>query len=154
MMIQISISQAKINDAQAILELQKLAYQSEAKRYNDYKIPPLTQTLEEIKFEFESHYFLKAVYERQIVGSVRGKVKFKTLMIGRLIVHPDFQKQGIGTKLMYAIEGINEPIERYELFTGNKSLKNISLYERLGYVLFQEEVVSSHLSLVYMEKIK
>ena len=47
-----SIEQAMIDDAQEILALQKLAYQSEAEIYNDFTIPPLHQTLDEIKAEF------------------------------------------------------------------------------------------------------
>lgn len=36
-------------DAAAILALQKLAYQSEARLYDDYSLPPLTQTLPEMQ---------------------------------------------------------------------------------------------------------
>jgi len=42
------ISQASIEDAEAILKLQKIAYQSEAQLCNDFSISPLTQTLEQI----------------------------------------------------------------------------------------------------------
>jgi hypothetical protein len=38
------IEQAGVEDAGEILRLQKLAYQSEARIYNDYTIPPLLQT--------------------------------------------------------------------------------------------------------------
>ena len=47
------IETATINDAEPILELQKLAYQSEGQRYNDFTLPPLTQTFEEIKEDLE-----------------------------------------------------------------------------------------------------
>lgn len=46
------IERATIKDAEEI---------SEAEIYNDYAIPPLTQTLEEMKLEFENHVFLKAL---------------------------------------------------------------------------------------------
>ena len=46
------IKRATIADAEEILSLQKLVYESEAEIYNDFTIPPLTQTLEEIKAEF------------------------------------------------------------------------------------------------------
>lgn len=42
------ITAASPADAAAILALQKLAYQSEARLYNDFSIPPLLQTLEEL----------------------------------------------------------------------------------------------------------
>ena len=37
----------KAVDAAEILELQRIAYQSEAEIYNDYSIQPLTQSLEQ-----------------------------------------------------------------------------------------------------------
>ena len=53
------ITHAQIEDAEEILELQKLAYQSEAVIYNDWSIPPLTETFEEIRAEFSKYTFLK-----------------------------------------------------------------------------------------------
>ncbi|HJU34920.1 MAG TPA: hypothetical protein VJ695_07345 [Nitrososphaera sp.] len=47
-------------DAEAILDLQKSAFVSEAKIYDDYIIPSLTQTLDEIKNDFRKQTFLKA----------------------------------------------------------------------------------------------
>ena len=38
------VKRASFEDAKEILDLQKLAYVSEAEIYNDYSIPPLTQT--------------------------------------------------------------------------------------------------------------
>ncbi len=65
------IERAVLDDAQDILSLQKLAYQSEAEIYHDHTLPPLTQTLEEIQKDFETQLFLKAVEEGQTIGSVR-----------------------------------------------------------------------------------
>ena len=55
------IKEAKIENAELILNLQKLAYISEAKIVGDYNIPPFTQTLEEIIEEFKQRLILKAV---------------------------------------------------------------------------------------------
>jgi ribosomal protein S18 acetylase RimI-like enzyme len=151
-MIDIRIEQASTRDAEEILTLQKLAYQSEARLYRDDRIPPLTQTLDEIKAEFSDHRFLKAVLETQIVGSVRAKCSNSICFIGRLIVHPDYQGQGIGSTLMQEIEKHCGNAKRLELFTGHKSEGNIRLYQRLGYTLFKTEQVTKTLSLVFMEK--
>ncbi len=67
------------------------------------------------------------------------------------MVHPKMQKKGIGTKLLLEIE--NEyPNQRYELFTSTKSEKNIALYQKLGYKIFDEKQVMEGLRFVYMEK--
>lgn len=149
-----NITQADINDAEEILKLQKIAYQSEAKLYNDYTIPPLIQTLEEISEQFSNYTFLKAIQDGNIIGSVRAYVENSTCYIGRLIVQPDAQGRGIGTELMYEIERVFSECKRYELFTGDKSEKNIRFYERLGYQIFETERVSDKLTLVFMEKDK
>ena len=99
------IKRARVEDAEAILALQKLAYLSEAEIYNNKSIPPLTQTLEEIRAEFDHQIFLKALIEGRIIGSVRAFQTQETCHIGRLAVHPDFQNWGIGSQPMNEIEG-------------------------------------------------
>nr|MDO8080055.1 GNAT family N-acetyltransferase [Candidatus Freyarchaeota archaeon] len=148
------IERAVIEDMPEILELQKLAYQSEAEIYNDFTIAPLTQTLEEIKNDFANQLFLKAVTNDKIVGSVRAYKKGDSCFIGRLIVHPDFQNQGIGTKLMNEMETIFEGCKRFELFTGHRSKRNLYLYQKLGYKKFKTEKISENLKLVYLEKFR
>ena len=44
------------------------------------------------------------------------------------------------------------PKQRYELFTSTRSEKNIALYKKLGYKIFDEEQVTEELRFVYMEK--
>ena len=44
----IIVQRATIDNASEILELQKIAYASEAELYNDLTIPPLHQTMKEI----------------------------------------------------------------------------------------------------------
>ena len=140
-------------DAEEILALQKLAYQSEAECYEDFTLPPLLQTLEGIKADFEKQVVLKAVDDGRIIGSVRAYVQDATCSIGRLIVHPDFQNQGIGTKLMAEIEGCFDGVGRYELFTGHRSERSLHLYRKLGYTPFRRECVSERLTLVFLEKL-
>ena len=118
-----NIKKAEKNDLQKILELQYLAYQSEAKLFNNPNIPPLRQTLAEVESEYQKGVVLKAVDENNtIIGSVRAYYDNDTVYIGKLMVHPEKQGQGIGTQLLVAIE--NEyPQQRYELFTSSKSKK-------------------------------
>jgi GNAT superfamily N-acetyltransferase len=143
---------AEVSDAAAILELQKLAYQSEAILYDDWHIPPLTQTLPEIEKEFIEKTFLKVVDSGRLIGSVRASIHDYTCEVGRLIVHPGSQHQGIGSQLLLAVEAEFSLARRFELFTGSRSEGNIRLYERLGYVPFHTERVSAKIVLVFMEK--
>ncbi len=147
-----NIEQATVEDARDILELQRLAYQSEAAIYGDWSIPPLTQTLDGMKDDIVRQLCLKAVLDGKLVGSVRGVRNGDTCEIGRLIVHPAIQGRGIGSRLMEAIEGAFAGVRRFELFTGHRSERNIRLYRKLGYAVFRTDRISDNLQLVFMEK--
>ncbi|MDF1532769.1 MAG: GNAT family N-acetyltransferase [Methanolobus sp.] len=146
------IENATIADAKQILGLQKLVYISEAEIYCDYNIPPLTQTLEEIIEEFDTQLVLKATIQDITIGAVRAYVKNGSCFIGRLIVHPNYQNKGIGRKLMCEIEKRFINANRFELFTGHKSDKNIRFYENLGYNIIRTEQINETLKFVYLEK--
>jgi len=150
--LDILVERATASDAEEILALQKLAYRSEAEIYDDYKIPPLVQTLESIEKDFESQRFLKALMNGRIIGSVRAYSKEGTCYIGRLIVHPDFQNRGLGTKLMNEIERIFRTCKRFELFTGVRSEKNLYLYQKLGYKIFKTANITDQTTIVFLEK--
>lgn len=147
-----NIEKAEREDLQDILALQYLAYQSEARLFNNMDIPPLKQTLEEVFDEYKKGIILKALDEKgKIIGSVRGYLEDGTVYIGKLMVHPQDQGKGIGTKLLLSIEK-EFPGYRYELFTSTKSKRNIKLYEKLGYKVFSEKNISEELRFVYLQK--
>lgn len=149
----VEILRATLSDAEAILSLQKIAYQSEAELYGNYDILPLTQTIDDLKTQFKNHIVLKAVSGGTLVGTVRAYEEGTTCYIGRLAVHPDYQNCGIGTALMNTIETcFNSP--RFELFTGSKSEKNIYLYKKLGYVIYNTKRYDcgGNIETVHMEK--
>jgi GNAT superfamily N-acetyltransferase len=154
----VDIITAEVKDASAIIDLQRLAYQAEAKIYNDWTLPPLTQTVESLQQEFESAIILKttiilkATINNRIVGSVRANLEGGVCKIGRLIVHPEFQLQGIGSRLLAHIESTSTDANSFELFTGNKSLGNIRLYEKHGYVISHIKALSETLTIVFLAK--
>ncbi len=151
-MITVNICDALEIDAEEILEVQKLAFYRQGILYNDLSLPPLVQTLEELVRDFKTYSFLKAINGSRIVGSVRAVVEGDTCFISRLIVHPDYQNRGIGKKLMFDIENRFSGARRYELNTGHKSVKNLVLYDKLGYRKFQEKLQGEHVALVCLEK--
>lgn len=150
--VDVEIAQAKFDDLNEILELQKISYQKEGILYDDWTIPPLNQTLSEIMAEYENSVFLKAQYEDQIIGSVRASLDSGTCKIGRLIVHPNYQRKGIGSLLMKRIEASFPNAKRFELFTGTKSADNIRLYNKLGYKEFHKQDLSQKVQIIFMEK--
>lgn len=146
------IIEAKIGDAVKILSLQKLAYRSEAELYGDFNIEPLKQTVSDVEKAFEDYLILNYIEDGELVGSVRAYQEDETCYIGKLMVHPDFQNKGIGKALMNEIER-QFNVERFELFTGSKSEKNISFYEKLGYAGYKTEKLEREETIfIFMEK--
>jgi GNAT superfamily N-acetyltransferase len=147
------IARAEERDLEQILGVQREAYLAEAALYDDFSIPPLRQTLEELAVEFRTKVFLKATDGQQLLGSVRVSLSGDTCMLGRLIVAPAAQGRGVGSALLAAAEAVFPEARVVELFTGSKSARNIRFYEKRGYVRSHEEVLSPQLTLVYMRKV-
>jgi ribosomal protein S18 acetylase RimI-like enzyme len=146
------IVDASPDDAEAILALQKLAYASEARRYDDWTIPPLVETLDSVRRGIAQHVVLKAIVEGRLAGTVRGVVKDGMCEVCRFSVDPALQRRGIGSALLVAIEQRFTGIEAFELFTGNRSVENLRLYHRHGYRVTRTKVLSPDVSLVYLRK--
>lgn len=145
------IQKAELSDLPEILKLQYLAYQSEADLFGTRDIPPLKQTLEEVVVEYEQGVILKILDKEKIIGSVRVKQDNDSVYIGKLMVHPEYRRRGLGKRLLLEIEKIY-PNKRYELFTSTISLSNIRLYEGVGYKTFHTKKINDKLSFVYLEK--
>ena len=149
---EIQIEDASIHDAEEILELQKAAFLGQAQIYNNFRLPPLVQTIESIKQEFASKSFLKAIHNNQIIASVKFQQSGNIVHIDRLIVHPTFQNQGVGTCLMRTLEDKFPNGATFQLFTGEKSNRNVHLYTKLGYQVLRKETTEQGIMLAHMEK--
>ncbi len=145
------IEKAKFDDLKEILDLQHLAYITEAKRFNNMNIQPLTETLNELIEEFNKGIVLKLTIDNKIVGSIRAYEKNDTAYIGKLMVHPEYRNKGYGSMLLKEIEECYNN-KRYELFTSTRSIENIRMYERVGYKPFKTERIDNELEFIYLEK--
>jgi ribosomal protein S18 acetylase RimI-like enzyme len=139
-------------DAGELLTLQRAAYVSEAHLYDDPFLPPLVQTLDELRAELADGAGIVACDGGRLVAAVRFRLTDDTLHIGRLAVAPDRQGRGLGNLLLAAAEEA-WPAHRAVLFTGHRSEGNLRLYERRGYREVRREPVRPGLSLVHLEKV-
>ncbi|MEU6735262.1 GNAT family N-acetyltransferase [Streptomyces physcomitrii] len=152
----VTIAAAGERDAEQILKLQYLCYQSEAARYGDYSLEPLTQPLASVQEELRTGTVLVARLGQEVVASVRGTLDAEgTGHIGKLIVHPRMQRHGLGGRLLAAMEsrlGEAGAVKRYQLFTGHRSEGNLRLYRKHGYTPLSSERVDSRLTVVTLVK--
>jgi len=135
------------DDLGEILDLQKQSFYLVSLLINDPNIQPMVQTYEELLQEFEKGIILKYTHNNKIRGSVRAFLDENICHIGKLIVHPDYQNQGLGRLLMSEIENIYNRCHKYVLFTGEITPNTFHLYSLLGY----KEVERSH-GMITMEK--
>jgi ribosomal protein S18 acetylase RimI-like enzyme len=147
----IQLRAATVADAGELLTLQRAAYVSEAQLYDDPSLPPLVQTLDELRTELAAGAGIVVHDGSRLVAAVRFRVADGTVHIGRLAVAPDRQARGLGTRLLTAAEEASSA-RRAALFTGHRSEGNLRLYERCGYREVRREPVRPGLTLVHLEK--
>lgn len=149
------IRQVSDDEAGELLTLRRAAFVSEAQVYGDPNIPPLTQTLEELRADLaaEGIITLGAWSGHRLVGSVRVQLEPGKATLGRLAVAPDLQGRGIGTQMLLAIPPLlPEGTDELWVFTGRDSVHNLALYEKQGYE-HQHDETAGNLTYAYLRKI-
>ncbi|MCW2864421.1 MAG: family N-acetyltransferase [Actinoallomurus sp.] len=149
----VRIERADTADAGEILTLQRAAYVTEAQLHGDPFLPPLVESVEQVRKTIVGSLVLKAMVGTRIAGAVRGRINDRTCLVARLAVAPDLRRRGIGRALMRALEEEAAGLaDACVLFTGHLSESNLRLYRRLGYGETHRERVADHLMLVHMRK--
>jgi uncharacterized glyoxalase superfamily protein PhnB/ribosomal protein S18 acetylase RimI-like enzyme len=143
-------------DAGEVLTLQRAAYVTEAKLHDDLKLPPLHQSLEALREELSDPHVVAFGYrdaDGRLVAAVRAKVDGRVADIGRLVVAPDLQRHGYGTRLLTALEShLSNQVAELRLFTGERSADNLRLYRRLGYAETHRSSTPAGYALVHLSK--
>jgi ribosomal protein S18 acetylase RimI-like enzyme len=155
MSMDLSIRPVSDEDAGELLTLRRAAFVTEAQVYGDPNIPPLTQTLEELRADLATDgvVTLGAWRGHRLVGSVRVLLEPGRATLGRLAVAPDQQGHGIGTQLLLAIPPyLPEGTDELWVFTGRDSVHNLALYQKHGYTHQHDETAGS-LTYAYLRKI-
>lgn len=155
MIHEVRFEKATKADAEEILRIQKSAFQSEAVIHDNFNIPPLVQTLNSVQADFSSYDFYKALLKGQIVGAIKVKLLDKhKLWIVRLVVDPDYQNRGIGKFIMSEIESKYRFVKIFELYTGEKSKRNIQFYKTLGYQITEYFHEPEHENILLVKMVK
>jgi tRNA (guanine37-N1)-methyltransferase len=122
-------------DAGELWTLQLAAYLAEGRRHGTLDIPPLAETVAEVRASLVDGLVLVARRAGRLVGSVRGEVRDGDVWyVGRLMVAPDLQGAGLGSTLLAHVEALAPAGTRaVALVTGVLSASNVSFYRRRGY---------------------
>ncbi|MRG84712.1 GNAT family N-acetyltransferase [Salinibacillus xinjiangensis] len=128
-----------------ILDIQKFAYQIEAKRIGYPNLPPLLEWIDDIQQVHEHFYGFYA--EETLAGFISIEFDRNVMTICRLAVHPNFFRRGIAQKLLrYVLK--NTSAKTCLVSTAAKNKPAIKLYEKNGFIKHRTVSKDEQLSLI------
>jgi len=148
-----AIVPALLEDAPALLAMQRVAFEPEAQAGQDRDIPPLQETVDTVREHIRTATVLKAVDGEHLLGAIRGIVTGDTCLIRVLVVAPQAQGRGLGARLLRAIEDAHPQAARFELTTNMIMPRNVRFYLSHGYELVEQIQHSPRIRLAFMRKI-
>ncbi len=131
---EISIRAALETDLQVVLDIQRSAFM----RYTEFllaeQIPPLNETFDELRKDFDNRTVLVAEINNRLAGSVRYGIKGGVCILERLSVVPELQGSGIGKALVKAVES-SAATQAHKIYLETGLLANnlLMFYTKLGY---------------------
>ncbi|KRF36409.1 transposase [Nocardioides sp. Soil805] len=131
------VSAATVADAGELYTLQRACWLQELEANPGVVIPALTESLDDVVAGLAEHRTWVVRRAGRLVGSVRARLTSRGGWdIGRLMVAPDLQGQGLGRLLLEHAEAAAPPeATTYLLFTGARSTANLRMYKKAGYRL-------------------
>ncbi|MFJ3404088.1 GNAT family N-acetyltransferase [Promicromonospora sp. NPDC090134] len=130
----LTIAPARDVDAGELLVLQRCCWVDEALANTTLDIHALHEPLDVVLRGIREQATWVVRDGARIVGAVRAQSRGTTWEIGRLMVAPDHRGRGLGRYLLsWAENQAPKGTERFELFTGAMSTRNLRLYGRAGY---------------------
>jgi tRNA (guanine37-N1)-methyltransferase len=124
-------------DAGELYTLQRACWLQELEANPGVVIPALAESLDDVVAGLEIHRTWTVRRAGRLVGSVRARLTSGGGWdVGRLMVAPDLQGQGLGRLLLeHAEAAAPAQATTYVLFTGARSTANLRMYKRAGYRL-------------------
>lgn len=130
----LDVAVATPSDAAELLVLQRCCWLAEATANDMFDLPPLTETLDDIRRWISSWHTFVMRSGGRLVGAVRARRDGDVWEIGRLMVAPDLQGRGLGRWLLtHAEHAAPAGTTALRLSTGARSTANLRMYRSAGY---------------------
>ena len=124
------------DDAGELWTLQQAAYLVEGRRHATFDIPPLTETLAEVRASLADGLVLVARARGGWSARCAGRPATDgDWYVGRLMVAPDLQGEGLGSALLERVEAL-APAGTRRVRAGHRACSasaNVRFYRRRGY---------------------
>lgn len=121
-------------DLAELVVLQRCCWTAEAIANQTLDVPALHETHEQVLAWATTWTTVVVRLRGRLVGAARARQEARDWHVGRLMVAPDLAGRGIGSALLGLVEGLApDGVERFVLFTGARSERNVRTYRRAGY---------------------
>lgn len=150
--MEIRFEKAKLDDAEAILDVQIRAFHDDSRLYPEIPLggPPNYDSLEVMQADIQKELFHVIYAGDKLIGGI---VVFDYgeghIHLDRIFIDPEYHNQGFGTKAMHFYEE-SYPAKKYSLHTPLYAIRNQHFYEKFGYKKIKEEIYD--IVLIYYEK--
>jgi GNAT superfamily N-acetyltransferase len=149
------IRRTSTEEAEDILNVQKEAFKADLDEYNDYETSPATEPLKKLLYKINKNIHYTILTGDRIIGGAEVRPDSpEECYINRIFILPEYQNQGLGTRVMNFIENQYPDVTKWTLCTPYKSYRNQCFYEKFGYRKVGEHKVSDNLYLIDYMKIK
>jgi ribosomal protein S18 acetylase RimI-like enzyme len=149
----ITVSEVDLSDdrlAHDLLSVQVAAYAIEAAILDYPRLPPLFETIADLRASGER--FLAAFAGGELVGATSVTVSDGSLDICRMVVSPAHMRRGIASRLLTFVEQLRDGRSSITVSTGEANIPAIRLYERHGFEIVTRHTLPDGLRLVGLEK--
>ena len=137
--------------AEQIWALQHLAYAVEARIIGLTNLSPLTDTI--VSLQGCKDLFYGIIIEDQLIGVLSAVQSDDKMTINRVMVRPNYYRQGIAYELLRHIEFQHRGVRMFLVNVNSHNMPAISLYESLCYHSISERTISEGMKLVEYCKI-
>lgn len=122
-----------LTTAEQIWYLQHAAYRAEAALIGFSALPPLMETVADIRRLEETFYGIRDEHGG-LAAAISLETEGDTVTICRLMVHPDRFRQGLGRRLLSHVEQVCDTAARLRVTAAANNEPAVRLYASMGFV--------------------
>jgi len=149
----LKITRTKMHEAEALLNIQKEAFQSDLKKYKDYDTSPAAELLDFFKYKINHSFHFTIFLNGKIAGGICiVKITDIHYRLVRIFLSPNLQNRGLGSKILTQMENKFPQAKVWSLDTPKDNERTRHFYEKFGYKKTKENKINNRLTLIEYEK--